>query len=107
MTLLIAILLAVFVVDGVWEVVLVAAAVVIEIGETAFWFWWTKRRRPQVGWETLIGATAEVVQDCSPIGLVRVQGELWQARCETGARPGERVRVQSLDGLTLLVEPLS
>jgi membrane protein implicated in regulation of membrane protease activity len=107
MTLVIAILLAVYVVNGVWEIVLVVTAIAIELGQTAFWFWWTKRGRPQVGWETLIGATAEVVQDCSPTGLVRVQGELWQARCEPGARAGDRVRVQRLDGLTLLVEPLS
>jgi membrane protein implicated in regulation of membrane protease activity len=106
MTLVIAILLAVYVVNGVWEVVLVSVAIAIELGQTAFWFWWTKRGRPQVGWETLIGATAEVVQDCSPAGLVRVQGELWQARCETDVRPGERVRVRGLDGLTLLVEPI-
>jgi membrane protein implicated in regulation of membrane protease activity len=40
-------------------------------------------------------------------GLVFVNGELWQARTAGGEqlRPGERVRVESLDGLTLTVRP--
>jgi membrane protein implicated in regulation of membrane protease activity len=42
-------------------------------------------------------------------GLVFVNGELWQARTAGGEvlRPGERVRVESLDGLTLTVRPES
>jgi membrane-bound serine protease (ClpP class) len=36
---------------------------------------------------------------------VRLQGELWRARCAEGADAGEQVRVVALDGLTLLVEP--
>jgi membrane protein implicated in regulation of membrane protease activity len=36
---------------------------------------------------------------------VRIQGELWGARCEAGADPGDTVRVVERDGLTLLVEP--
>jgi len=40
-------------------------------------------------------------------GLVYVNGELWQARTPNGEelRPGERVRVESLDGLVLTVHP--
>jgi membrane-bound ClpP family serine protease len=40
-------------------------------------------------------------------GLVFVNGELWQARTPSGEklRPGERVRVESLDGLVLTVRP--
>ena len=58
----------------------------------------------QVGAETLIGAVAEVVSTCRPDGQVRVQGELWRARCEEGADRGETVRVVDRDGLTLRVE---
>jgi membrane protein implicated in regulation of membrane protease activity len=37
---------------------------------------------------------------------VRIDGELWNARCEDGeARVGESVRVRRVDGLTLVVEP--
>lgn len=101
------ILLAIFVVPAPWNIPVVIAAGVIEIAETGFWFWYTHRRRAQMGPETLIGATAQVVAPCAPVGQVRVQGELWRARCEAGAAAGETVRVVELDGLTLVVEPAS
>ena len=88
-----------------WGLVAVLGALVVEVGETAFWIWLSKRRRPQVGAEALIGARAEVVTSCRPLGTVRIHGELWRARCEAGADPGELVRVRALDGLTLDVEP--
>jgi membrane protein implicated in regulation of membrane protease activity len=99
-----AILLALFVLPSPWGAAAIVAGIVIEVGESAFWIWLSKRRRPQVGAETLIGASAEVVADCRPVGRVRVQGELWSARCEEGARRGERVRIQAIDGLMLVVE---
>lgn len=100
-----AILLALFVLPSPWGLVAVLAALVVEVGETAFWIWLSKRRRPQVGAEALIGARAEVVTPCRPLGNVRVSGELWRARCEAGADPGETVRITAIDGLTLDVEP--
>jgi membrane protein implicated in regulation of membrane protease activity len=99
-----AIVLALFVLPAPWGLVAIAAALVVEVGETAFWIWLSKRRRPQVGAEALIGARAEVVAPCRPIGSVRVAGELWRARCDAGADRGETVRVRALDGLTLTVE---
>jgi membrane protein implicated in regulation of membrane protease activity len=36
-----------------------------------------------------------------------VLGELWEARCAEGADVGERVRIEALDGLTLVVTPES
>ena len=62
------------------------------------------RRRPvTVGPQTIAGAVGEVRRD----GLVFVNGELWQARSADGRelRAGERVRVESLDGLVLTVAP--
>lgn len=38
-------------------------------------------------------------------GLVRVGGELWQARCAQRIEPGTPVRVQSVEGLVLRVLP--
>ncbi len=98
-----AILLAVFVLSMPWGAVVVGVAAIIEIGETFFWIWLSRRRRVQAGPETLIGARAKVVSPCDPAGQVRVQGELWQARCEEGAEVGETVRVARLEGLTLVV----
>jgi membrane-bound serine protease (ClpP class) len=65
---------------------------------------WQVRGRPAtVGPQTIAGAVGEVRRD----GLVFVNGELWQARTIDGSalRPGERVRVESLDGLVLTVAP--
>jgi len=100
-----AIFLALFVLPSPWGIVAVGGAAVLEVGETAFWIWLSKRRRPQVGVEALIGATAQVVTACRPLGNVRVAGELWRARCEAGADPGDVVRIRALEGLTLVVEP--
>jgi membrane protein implicated in regulation of membrane protease activity len=46
-----------------------------------------------------------VTTACRPVGQVRTKGELWQARCEAGAGVGDAVRVERLDGLTLVVSP--
>ena len=100
-----AVLLAIFVAPAPWGLVLVAASAVVEVGETYFWIRFSRRRRIQAGAETLIGARAVVVSPCRPAGQVRVQGELWRARCEPGAEPGETVRIVGREGLTLLVEP--
>lgn len=99
-----AILLAVFVLPEEWRLPVVLVAAVIEVAETLFWLWYSRRRRVQMGPETLVGATGRVVLPCTPLGQVRVQGELWRAHCAEGAGVGEEVRVVGLDGLTLTVE---
>jgi membrane-bound serine protease (ClpP class) len=104
MLLLGAILLAVFVLPDQWDLPVILLAAVAEIAETGFWLWYSRRRRVQMGPETLVGATGTVVTPCAPVGQVRVQGELWRARCDAGAQPGEEVRVLELDGLLLVVE---
>ncbi len=100
-----AILLAVFVLPKTWGVAAVVAASAIEVAEIFFWIWLSRRARIRFGPETLIGAEAKVVTACRPDGQVRVEGELWNARCSHGAEVGESVRVRALDGLTLVVEP--
>jgi membrane-bound serine protease (ClpP class) len=65
---------------------------------------WQVRHKPvEVAPEMIAGAVGEVRRD----GLVFVNGELWQARTAGGEqlRPGERVRVEALDGLVLTVRP--
>jgi membrane-bound serine protease (ClpP class) len=62
------------------------------------------RRRPvEVGSQLIAGSVGEVRGN----GLVFVNGELWKARTPSGEqlRPGQRVRVESLDGLVLTVRP--
>lgn len=99
-----AILLAVFVLPTQWAIPVLVLAAVVEVGETLFWLWYSRRGKVKMGPETLVGAVAEVVTPCVPLGSVRLQGELWQARCDEGAERGESVRVCALDGLTLVVE---
>jgi membrane-bound serine protease (ClpP class) len=65
---------------------------------------WSVRHRPVlVSPQAIAGAVGEVRRG----GLVFVNGELWQARSAGGEqlRAGERVRVESLDGLVLTVRP--
>ncbi len=53
----------------------------------------------------MIGDPAQVVEWADDGGRVRFRGELWNARAAVPLAPGRRVRVRSLDGLTLIVEP--
>ena len=77
----------------------------LEVGEILGWFWYSKRRDVQVGVETLIGRPGVVITACRPVGQVRVGGEIWAARCETGVDVGTPVRVEGRDELTLVVKP--
>jgi membrane-bound serine protease (ClpP class) len=65
---------------------------------------WQVRHQPvEMGPSLIAGAVGEVRRD----GLVFVNGELWQARTAEGEHlhPGQKVRVESLDGLVLTVRP--
>jgi membrane-bound serine protease (ClpP class) len=67
------------------------------------------RREPvRTGHEELAGALAEVRSPLDPEGQVFVQGALWRARLADGGAGvdvGDRVRIETVDGLTLLVRP--
>jgi membrane protein implicated in regulation of membrane protease activity len=102
MALVVAVLLAVFVFEGPWQWVAVVGGGAIEIGEAWFFLRWTKRRRPEVGVEALVGTYGEMTDP----GWVSVNGELWRARSEAPLLAGERVRVRAVEGLTLVVEPI-
>lgn len=54
-----------------------------------------------------IGARGEAVQALTPLGYIRVRGELWRARARTAdpVPPGRRVVVVAACGLTLIVDP--
>jgi len=70
-----------------------------------------RRAPPLAGLEELIGVEGDVRQALDPVGQVFVNGALWRARltveeASTEAAPlerGARVRVESVDGLTLRV----
>jgi membrane-bound serine protease (ClpP class) len=62
----------------------------------------------RTGYEEMAGASAEVRSPLDPEGQVFLQGAIWHARLRSGEGQvpvGGRVRVESVDGLTLLVRP--
>jgi membrane-bound ClpP family serine protease len=63
----------------------------------------------RTGHEEMVGKEAEVRMPLNPVGQVFADGALWKARAEDGTEigAGNRVRVQSVDGLTLVVKPLT
>jgi len=89
-----------------WNVVAFLVLLPLWVLELFGWNRTTKRYRRSVGAETLIGREAVVSLPCRPVGQVRLDGEIWEARCEAGAGTGERVRITGREGLTLVVEPV-
>lgn len=63
--------------------------------------------RVMTGVEGIVGEEGEVLIALSPQGTVAVHGEYWDARSPAGEVPrGARVRVVSVDGRRLVVEPV-
>jgi membrane-bound ClpP family serine protease len=80
----------------------------------SFWFITGKviaahRDEPvRTGFEELVGSAAEARTTIDPQGQVWAGGTLWGARLADGAgaaRPGDRVVVEAVEGLTLVVRP--
>jgi len=66
------------------------------------------RRRPIVsGREAMVGSEAVALEDFAARGWVRAAGERWRAQCEVPVHKGDRLRVESVDGLTLSVSPIA
>src|SRR5665811_1196083 len=62
----------------------------------------------RTGSEELVGARAEARTMLDPDGQVWVEGSLWRARLSGDGgplRPGDRVRIEAVEGLTLVVAP--
>jgi membrane protein implicated in regulation of membrane protease activity len=87
-----------------WNAIGCVASLGLFAGEVVFWNRRVRHRRPAAGAETMIGKSGVVVSECRPNGQVRLEGEIWEARCDEGAAPGETVVVTGRTGLTLLVE---
>jgi membrane-bound serine protease (ClpP class) len=66
-----------------------------------------QRRKPVTGRDALVGTVGTVARALSPDGTVAIRGEYWDAHSVDGTiEAGERVRVQGIDGHTLLVRRL-
>jgi membrane protein implicated in regulation of membrane protease activity len=97
--LLVAFVIALVWLEAPWSLLLVGAALVLEIGEAWLWWRWSRRRKPAIGVEAMIGSSATVISPTQ----VRIHGELWGARSDESLEPGDQVEVVAVDGLTLVV----
>jgi membrane-bound serine protease (ClpP class) len=75
------------------------------LGLTLFLLWGARRKPVVTGEQTLIGHTVEVLEPIETEGWGWVAGERWRLRTRVPLRAGERPRIVSMDGLTLIVEP--
>jgi len=66
-----------------------------------------KKRKAVTGEAGMIGSLGVARTDLDPEGKVLVHGELWEARARQKVLAGTRVRVLEIEGLILLVEPVS
>jgi len=62
------------------------------------------RSRPKGGMEGLIGEIGLTKEPIDPEGLIFVHGEYWRAKSAEKIEPGERVEVESAEGLILKVK---
>jgi membrane-bound serine protease (ClpP class) len=104
--LVIAVFLAAFALPDGWRLPAIALGAALELSETAIAIWVSSRAPVKVGAETLVGSAGRVVEACRPNGEVRINGEVWRARCEAHAEVDDPVRVAERIGLTLVVERL-
>ena len=67
-----------------------------------------RNERVRTGSEELVGAAGEARSSIDPEGRVWLEGTLWSGRLAEGATPirqGDKVTVEAVDGLTLIVRP--
>ena len=79
----------------------------IFLGTIAFLAAKASMSRPKTGPEGLIGEKG-MVRDTLPDGtyMIFIHGELWRARSDLPLKPGQKVQVDSVDRLTLIVTRL-
>lgn len=105
MAFLISLIAGVVFLEGPLRWLVIAAGAAVEVGEATFLLRWSRRARPTVGVEALVGRRAVAATPCAPDGQVRIDGEIWAARCAEGCGTGEPVTVTGVEGLTLTVQP--
>ena len=97
MALLIGGTLALVFLDLPWSAVAIAALAAFEVVEFRIWRW-AVRQRPRAGAEGIVGEVGVLAEG----SRVRVRGTSYPARVLEG-EPGDRVRVEKVEGMTLVV----
>ena len=60
--------------------------------------------------DRVIGHEGVVIKTIDPVagkGQIKVDGQIWSAKCEVSVEEGEKVRVLSLEGVKAVVEPVA
>ena len=65
-----------------------------------------RRQKAKTGEEELLGSIGVALQDFTTTGRVRVHSENWQASTGEPVKKGQRVRIVSIDGLSLVIQAL-
>ena len=104
MLLILALILALVLLPLPWALLVIVLAAIMEISLWFFGIRYSRRRRAQVGVQTMIGTVGEAITSLTPDGQVKVDGEIWQAHASGGIGAGDHVRITGVKGLTLQVE---
>ncbi len=91
---------------------IIAAFTAVSVGVTVFALGAALRSRHMkaaTGKESMIGATADVLEDFTGEGRVRTSGEVWQAKgaADCAFEKGSQVRITGVEGLRLAVEKIT
>jgi membrane-bound serine protease (ClpP class) len=105
MSLIVALLLALFLLPLRFGIAVVIGALVLEVFEIR-WGLRLARARSSTGVEALVGQRAEAATDLDPTGQVMVHGERWQARSSRAVESGTTVEIDAVHGLELAVTPV-
>lgn len=106
MALIVACVVAFSLLEGPMRWVVIGLGALIEVGEAALMIWWSRRARPATGAPAIVGRPGTALGELRPSGQVRVDGEIWAARCPTGCSAGTLVTVVAVDNLELTVRPV-
>jgi membrane-bound serine protease (ClpP class) len=90
-----------------WAAIVIGMVIVFMVGGMPTMIR-TRFATPTIGRESMIGSLGTAKTDVSPDGVVMVMGAPWRARTNraTPIVAGSQLRVASIDGLVLEVEPL-
>ena len=106
MSLVIAIILAVFFLPSPWGIVVVLCAIALEIVEIRWGLKLARARSSTTGIESMVGQRGEAATDLDPTGQVLLRGERWQARSSRAVEAGTAVEIDAVHGLELAVSPI-
>ncbi|MBN1786636.1 MAG: nodulation protein NfeD [Candidatus Methanofastidiosa archaeon] len=66
-----------------------------------------RKSSPTTGKEQMLNEEGVVIEALEPAGTIKIRGEIWKGYSEENIAVGERVKVISIKGLTLIVEKIA